>query len=392
MDQVLRKIAMDKDVLPLAFILFLVEFVRGAYLVSFLPTYATGILGLSVAVVGAAVSVHYVSDTAIKCLAGYLLDRFSLRLILHSGLFVSLLGLLAMYYFHQAWVLIAAAAVFGIGVSPVWLVCLSKIKEENRASQMGILYTIWLVGLGSGPVVINFLIDKGYRLSFWLMVGLWALGWVLALRLKNEVSSKQNYIPLKRQAELLWERMKTMKPLLPGMILQTAAAGMLVPILPSFAANTLGVSHSGYSLILMAGGALTVLFLIPMGKWSDRLGRKWFLIFGFAAMAAALFLLTRVTTLSAAVLIAAVLGFAYSAVLPAWNALLADYVPKNQQGLGWGLFSSVEGIGVAIGPVIGGWLAAAFHESAAVLTSAALLGGIALFYCFVPVERVMEHG
>ncbi|WP_342672474.1 hypothetical protein [Paenibacillus tianmuensis] len=39
---------------------------------------------------------------------------------------------------------------------------------------------------------------------------------------------------------------------------------------------------------------------------------------------------------------------------------MADYVPKNQQGLGWGLFSSVEGIGVAIGPVIGGWLATTF--------------------------------
>lgn len=69
-----------------AAILFLVEFVRGAFLISFLPAYGVHRLGLSTAGVGIAVSVHYVTDTLIKCGAGYLLDRFSLRLIARSGL------------------------------------------------------------------------------------------------------------------------------------------------------------------------------------------------------------------------------------------------------------------------------------------------------------------
>ncbi|UUZ90469.1 MFS transporter [Paenibacillus sp. P25] len=348
---------------------------EGAYLVSFLPTYAEDMLGYSVAVVGAAVSVHYVTDTALKCLAGYLLDRFSLRVIVHSGLFISLIGLLGMYRIHQPWVLIVAAAVFGIGISPVWLVALSKVKEEERASQMGVLYTVWLIGLGAGPVVINFLLDLSYSLSFWLMVGLWTLAWITALRMKNTVESRPDYIPIRRQAALLWERMKAMKPLLPGMILQTMVASMLVPILPGFAAKTLGLSHAGYSWVLMAGGAFTVAFLIPMGRWSDKTrGRKWFLVCGFAAFAASLYGLTLVSTLTVALVLAALLGFAYSAVLPSWNAPLADYVPKEQQGLGWGLFSSVEGIGVIIGPVLGGWLADRFGDSVAVITSAVLLG------------------
>jgi MFS family permease len=165
---------------------------------------------------------------------------------------------------------------------------------------------------------------------------------------------------------------------------------MLVPILPGFASKFLGLHYSQYSYLLIAGGAFTVLFLIPMGKWSDRQGRKWFLILGFAAFALTLFCLTFVTTLWHAVLFAAVLGFSYAAVLPAWNALLAQHVPKDQQGMGWGLFSSVEGLGVIVGPVAGGWLADMFSERLTVWVSAALLASIALYYLIVSPEGEKE--
>jgi MFS family permease len=373
--KLLSKLNLKGSFVQLAAILFLVEFVRGAYLVSFLPTYAMNVLGFSVSVVGIAVSVHYVSDTVIKSFAGYLLDHFSLRIIV-----------------HQAWILVTAAAIFGIGISPIWLVCLSKVEEEQRASQMGMLYTVWLVGLGTGSVLINFFIDKGYVFTFWIMVSLWTVGWIIAFRLKNKTVSAPQYSPLHSQLGLLLNRLRTMKPLLPGMILQTTAVGILLPILPGFAAKSWGISHAGYSFVLIAGGAMTAAFLIPMGKWSDRVGRKWFLICGFGLFSIALYNMTRITTLTMAKILAGTIGCAYAAVLPTWNALLADYVPKEQQGMGWGLFSSVEGIGVIIGPIIGGWLADTFNESIVVVTSAILLGGIALLYFFVPVERVKEYG
>jgi MFS family permease len=371
-------------------VLFIVEFVRGAYLVSYLPTYAVNALGFSVATVGVAVSVHYVTDTIIKCYAGYLLDRFSLRLIIQLGLLISFGGLMLMQYTHQLWLLVAAAAIFGVGISPIWLVCLSKVKPENRAANMGVLYTCWLCGIGAGPVVVNFLIDKSYTLSFWTMLILWGLGWLLSLFISNQKESTPPQIPVKQQISMLWDRLRSMKNLLPGMLLQTAAAGMLVPILPGFASKFLGLHYSQYSYLLIAGGAFTVLFLIPMGKWSDRQGRKWFLILGFAAFALTLFCLTFVTTLWHAVLFAAVLGFSYAAVLPAWNALLAQHVPKDQQGMGWGLFSSVEGLGVIVGPVAGGWLADMFSERLTVWVSAALLASIALYYLIVSPEGEKE--
>ncbi len=223
--------------LPFISVLFLVEFVRGAFLVSFLPTYAVDQLGFTVAAVGIAVSVHYLFDTFVKSVAGYLLDRLSIRLIINTGLLISLIGLYAMKNAFQLWLLIAAAALFAIGISPIWLICLSKVTSQHRAAQMGILYTFWLVGLGSGPVIMNFVIDKSYNLSYWLMIGLWAAAWLLSLRINNRTESIPETIALGKQLSMLWERLSGLGSLLPGMILQTAAAGILVPVLPGFASK-----------------------------------------------------------------------------------------------------------------------------------------------------------
>ncbi|WP_236595797.1 MFS transporter [Paenibacillus sp. EPM92] len=372
------------NMLLYAAILFLVEFVRGAFLISFLPAYGVHRLGLSTAGVGIAVSVHYVTDTLIKCGAGYLLDRFSLRLIAPIGLACSLAGLLMMLAAPALWLLALAAALFGVGISPVWLGGLSRVDSKRRASHMGVIYTCWLAGLGSGPVAINFLLDRSYTAAYWLMIGLWGAALVLSLWLgaasQDQVTGQ---LSLRRQLSLLGERLRAMKALLPGMMMQTTAASMLVPVMPGFAASNLGLSYSQYSLVLIAGGGLTMLGLIPMGKLSDRFGKRWFIVLGYSAFALALFGLTLTRSLGMAVLVASVLGISYAAVLPAWNAVLAQYVPKEQKGLGWGLFSSVEGIGVMIGPVLGGWIADRFSPAMSVLTSAGILGLLALYYLFV---------
>ncbi|MEK8129559.1 MFS transporter [Paenibacillus filicis] len=367
-------------------ILFLMEFVRGAFLVSFLPTYGVQQLGLAAAGIGIAVSLHYVTDTLVKCAAGYLLDRFALRIVAPVGLALSLAGLLLVQQAHTLWVLAAASALFGAGMSPVWLGGLSRAGTERRASHMGVMYTCWLAGLGAGPVVLNFILDRSYLASYWLMAGLWGAALVLSLFIGGQGSSAVQTpaaIPFGVQLTLLWERLRSMRVLLPAMILQTTAAGMLVPVLPSFAQSSLGLAYSQYSLVLLAAGGLTVAGLIPFGRLSDRYDRRWFVMLGFASFAVCLFALTRIAGLGPAVCVAAVLGLSYAAVLPAWNSVLAQYVPPEQKGMGWGLFSSVEGIGVMIGPVLGGWIADHFHARAAILSSAALLGGVAIYYAFV---------
>lgn len=383
--------ALSTDFFYLVFILFCTEFARGAYLVSFLPSYSVNQLGISVAAVGIAISAHYVTDTVGKSLIGWLLDRFSMRLIVFTGMSISIIGLIFTLNAKQPWFLIVTAALFGVGVSPIWIVALSKVNKDQRASQMGLLYSLWLIGLGSGPVVINFFIGKSFNMAFAIIIAVWLFALLLSTRISRKKISSVEMISIRKQIKMLWNRLKQMKPLLPGMLLQTMAAGMLVPILPIFATKHLGLTYTQYSYVLIAGGACTVIGLIPMGKWSDKTEKKWFLVLGFAFFTLALFGLTKSNSFTTALIWAMILGISYAAVLPAWNAILSYQVPEEQQGLGWGVFSSIEGIGIMIGPSLGGWLADWQSSTFTVLISAGILGLIALFYLLYPFNRLVNH-
>ncbi|RJG27006.1 MFS transporter [Paenibacillus thiaminolyticus] len=370
----------------LAIILFFVEFVRGAALISFIPIYGKNILHISLAIIGTAITAHYLTDTILKMGIGYLLDRFSPRLIINAGLLISFAGISLFYYGASDWLFVAAAALYGVGISPVWIVCLTKVKEENRAAQMGFLYMIWLVGMGAGPVVLNLIVDKHPQTAYLLLFALSGIAWVLSFFIGGgrQQLADAAPVPFRQQWDALLVKVKAMKPLLPGMILQTLGASMLVPILPTFAAETLSFSSQQYSVLLVLGGGFTVLGLVPMGKWSDRVGRKPFLIIGFGIFGLALASLSLYPSVIFAYGLAVLLGISYSAVLPAWNALLALYVPPGHKGLGWSLLSTVEGIGVLLGPVIGGVIANASSAGTVIWISAGLFAAISIIYLLFP--------
>lgn len=373
----------DRNFVRYALILFIGEFVRGAIILSLLPLY-----GLDYWVVGVAVTAHYATDTVSKLGVGYLVDRFSSRLMVTSGLILAIVSICLMYYFPIPWLIIVASALLGLGISPVWIACLAMVKDSQRATQMGFLYTLWLAGMGGGPVVINFFLQFGHALSFAILTALLGLGFLFSMRIQRVDSRNLRVIPIRRQFLLLVQKVRRMRLLLPGMILQTLGASMLLPVLPDFATLEIGLDPSQISFLLMAGGICAILALIPMGRLSDRFGKQPFLVIGFCMLGFALFFLAKTETIEFALLWAVVLGIAYSTMLPAWNALLSYYVPENQEGVGWGLLNTVEGIGIALGPSIGGALGSLYAVALPIEIAAFIFLFIGLFYLLVPIDRI----
>ncbi|MCD9021480.1 MFS transporter [Cohnella silvisoli] len=369
----------------LCFQLFGIEWVRGAIMVVLMPSFAISRHGISLSVVGLAVSLHYLTDALIKSLVGYWLDRYP-RLVLHAGYALATAGLGLMASANNEWLLIAAACLLGMGLSPVWLICLGRVEEKNRAAQMGVLYVYWLAGLGSGPILIGYAMDLGNRIAFLIVLAFIVSGWALAL---TTSIPKRSYslgnIPLKEQLASLVEKMKKARFLLPGMLLQTTAAGILVPVLSTFSTEHLALTHSQFSIVMMAGGASAVIALIPMGKLFDAFEGKWFLVIGFSVFAGALYALSYVETFASVAVISIVMGCAYATLLPAWNAMMARYVPEDSKGMGWGILSSVEGMGVVIGPLIGSWLAGGHRLTLPFLVSSGLFALIGLIYLITPI-------
>ncbi|MDD4334421.1 MAG: MFS transporter, partial [Desulfotomaculaceae bacterium] len=116
----LKIILTSKKELGLILVLFLIEFTRGAFFLTFLPLYAVNYLGISVAAAGLAVSAHYLGETLCKGAAGWHLDRKGYPVLL-LGLLVGLVTLLIMKHSDAPVVLILGSASFGLAVSPVWL-------------------------------------------------------------------------------------------------------------------------------------------------------------------------------------------------------------------------------------------------------------------------------
>ncbi|MDR9786922.1 MAG: MFS transporter [Peptococcaceae bacterium MAG4] len=388
----MKRVLSSRKDFSLLLILFLMEFTRGAFYLTFLPLYAVKYLGLSVAVSGLAISAHYFVETLFKGAAGWQLDRRGHR-ILNISFSLGLATLLLMKMFPTAAVLVIGSAVFGLSVTPVWLAVVSgvaPVQLKDRASRMGIVFAVWLTGAGGGPVVISFFIENNYNLAFWFLIALWGLALIVSATMPGKGADRAGGSPgfsLFKEVARMAGNPSVKYILLPGMFLQTLAGGLILPLLPLYAQDVIGFSPRQYAFLLIAGGAAAVLCFLPMGHLADRFRLRYLLATGFGLTALSLAMFSTARAALSAYLLAALVGFSYAVVLPAWNNLLAKSISPEHQATGWGLFATVEGMGIAVGPALGGAVTKSFGLTSSIIVSTVLLAVMACFYFLYPVEK-----
>lgn len=390
----LKIILTTKKELGLILLLFLIDFTRGAFFLTFLPLYAVNYLGISVAASGLAVSAHFLGETLCKGVAGWQLDRKGYPVLL-LGLLIGLATMLIMKYINSPAVLILGSASLGLAVSPVWLAVISgvaPVQLKERATRMGLVFAVWLLGGGGGPVIINLFIARDYNLAFWLLIVLWGCAMlitILMLPVTEHKTVEGSRFSFWKDVALMARNQAFKKILLPGMFLQTMTGGIILPLLPLYATNRLGLSPHQYALLLLAGGGAAAVSFLPMGRLADFIRLKILLGCGFAMSAISLVIFSFARDPAGVYLLAALVGFSYAVVLPAWNNLLAKVIPPDRQATGWGVFATIEGLGIAVGPALGGLLANTYGISSALILSALLLAVMSCFYFLYPVEKVL---
>ncbi|MBV9607060.1 MAG: DHA2 family efflux MFS transporter permease subunit [Solirubrobacterales bacterium] len=107
-----------------------------------------------------------------------------------------------------------------------------------------------------------------------------------------------------------------------------------------------------YAVLLLTGSAL-----------GDRLGRKRMFIAGIALFTAGSAAAALAPSIDFLIGARAIQGVAAALVTPLTLTLLAEAFPPEQRGLALGVWSGISGIGVALGPLVGGALtqAASWH-------------------------------
>ena len=137
-----------------------------------------------------------------------------------------------------------------------------------------------------------------------------------------------------------------------------------------------------YSVEGLAGLGGRLLF----GVLADRLGVKKVLIAGLAVQAVAIASYLLVNRLAEFYALAVVFGTAYGGVMPLYAVLAREYFGQHIMGTVFGAATMTSAIGMAFGPIAGGWIFDTFDAySWLFIGSAAVgLGAVAVARAFPP--------
>jgi MFS family permease len=128
---------------------------------------------------------------------------------------------------------------------------------------------------------------------------------------------------------------------------------MVMPFLPLYVKG-FGVGEVGAGLLFTSHAAARTVLLPLVGRASDRRGRKWFLVVGFAMYVLAGLAYSRAGTLLGFVLTALLHGTATAVVHSVAMAYAGDLAAPGEEGFYSGYINTAFLGGVASGPLLGG--------------------------------------
>ncbi len=162
--------------------------------------------------------------------------------------------------------------------------------------------------------------------------------------------------------------------------------GMIQPIIP-FLITKLGASGRDLGVLASVYAAMQLVCAPFWGTLSDRIGRKPVLMIGVLGYAIAMFIFglsTRFWMLFVARTFSGVLS---SATMPTAMAYLSDNLPEKKRSGAMGQLGAAVGLGVVLGPLLGGLLSTDSLSLPFFVGSALALVSLALVYILLPESR-----
>jgi MFS transporter, DHA1 family, multidrug resistance protein len=266
---------------------------------------------------------------------------------------------------------VAAATVLVAGISP----------KEHAGWSLGLLTTAVYVGGSMGPALGGVISDLlGHRVCFFVTGGLLAAAAALILRfVPRDPPSVRAEGPAWRNAlpdftPLLASRSLAALLILSGVV--QVATSIVSPILPLFIQS---ITPSGVPVATMTGlilglGALAgALAAAGLGRVSYRIGYQRTLNLCLLGALATTVPQAFVSTAWQLLALRVLGGAFFGGTMPAVNALIALRAERGKQGSVFGLSSSINSTGAAVGPMIGAVIATGFGYPATFYGMAAML-------------------
>lgn len=360
------------------------------FILPFFPIYVSQ-KGANLLELGLIVSGFTLSQFLVQPFFGGLSDRFGRRPFMIGGL--CCYGLVAALYIFANSLpqIFLIRLIHGIGAGMFWPAMSAFVIDQSpidqRGESMGLLAAIEMMGFAIGPFIGGMLFSLGgMNLPFFSCSILAFLAMSLIWWLIRERASKPQ-----PHFKRWWERYgfssfrhADIRLLCIIGFAETYVWGTIMTLLPIMVSN-LGIPPIKIGWIFSLFFLVYILLQRPVGKWSDRQGRKKPILLGMSIYALALFLLTFGHRLSYIMGVLALAGAGLGVYAASVRVAVADLSPDEVRGANMGFFFTTRMLGFFLGPNISGLMADRLGFGIPFLLGGAVLGiGILASYHLSP--------
>lgn len=244
--------------------------------------------------------------------------------------------------------------------------------ESLRGKAYGLRQSLDTVGAFIGPllaILLMHLLDEDFRLIFWiaLIPGLFAVGLIVfGVREPNHQAlgkDKMSFKDIRKFSNAFWA------VCICGAILQFARFSEAFLILR---ARDFGLAMSFSPLVLVAMNIVYSLSAYPAGDWSDKVGRKKLVIFGFLVLILADLAMGFGTNLIWVFVGVALWGLHLGLTQGILAALVADTCPAEYRGTAFGIYNLFSAMALFLGSPLAGFIWEKYGGDATFLTGAVI--------------------
>jgi MFS family permease len=324
--------------------------------------------GWSRAGISAAMTVNFLVMGAGAFGWGALSDRFGTRIVVLIG--AVLLGL-AMVLASRATSLLQFQVIYGVLVglaASTFFAPMIALTMGWFDTQRNLAVSLVSAGMGVAPMTISpfarwLITTYDWRTA---MLAIGVLAWVLLIpaalfvRQRPPLASQGQAsfgIPADRTIGSVATALRSPQFLVLALTFFICCAAHSGPIFHMVSyAITCGIAPMAAVTIYSVEGLAGLGGRLLLGVAADRYGAKRILIAGLLVQAIAIYSYTLVSELGEFYMLAVIFGTAYGGVMPLYASLARDFFSQKIMGTVFGAATMLSSIGMATGPLAGGWV------------------------------------
>ncbi|MFF4756062.1 MFS transporter [Streptomyces sp. NPDC002514] len=350
------------------------------FTVPYLYVYVAQVRGLGAMTAGTVLAVFAVAALIVLPFAGRAIVRRGPLPVLLGALVVAALGAMGLGLAADATAVLAAATALGAGQAVMQPALATMIVDcstaQTRSRAFATQFFLQNLGLGVGGLIGGHLVDTTRVSSFTLLFAIEAAMFLLlaavlsTVRIPHSSPAGDGSRPSARGSwrQLLGNRAMVQLGVL-GFVLFFACYGQFDSGLSAYGVEAAGVSTSALGTALAANTAMIVVAQFAVLKFVERRRRSRViaavgLIWAVAWVAAGYAGLghgSQEMATAAFVSTYALFGLGEAMLSPTVAPLVADLAPEGMAGQYNSAFALVKQLALAVGPAVGGPMAAALH-------------------------------